>query len=71
MFIAKQLTFHVTEEATKRFLKEQRWCYDYGELIEVPLPEGKTFEEVEQWHLTDGGVLRYKLKGEDWSEFKP
>ena len=45
---------------------------DYKEILKVPLPDGKTFDDVQEWKMIAEGEIEYRMKGEtDFILFKP
>jgi hypothetical protein len=45
---------------------------DHSEIVRVPLPEGKTFDDVQEWKMLAEGEIKYRMKGEtDYRYFKP
>jgi hypothetical protein len=65
MYILKTLlVFPELKYAEKA--KAKPGYYDYQDAIEVPLPEGKTFDDVSEWKILDDGRLEYRMRDEDW-----
>jgi len=72
MYILKALEVFAELEYAED-AKTEPGYYDYKEVIAVPLPEGKTYEDVAEWKfLYAHGEIEYRLKGEtDYHYFKP
>jgi hypothetical protein len=71
MYILKTLlVFPELKYAEKA--KAKPGYYDYQDAIEVPLPEGKTFDDVQEWKMLAEGEIEYRMKGEtEYRYFKP
>ncbi|NCC41703.1 MAG: hypothetical protein EOM21_20265 [Gammaproteobacteria bacterium] len=69
MYLVKTLTLFSNKASAEASLEE---CpADLSEVIRVPLPKGKTFDDVAWWRLPEDGMLEYKLRDEaEWRYFK-
>jgi hypothetical protein len=63
MYVLKAIEIFSKEEYAKR---AEFVSPDYSEVIRVPLPEGKTFDDVSEWKMLDDGRLEYRMRDEDW-----
>jgi hypothetical protein len=64
MYILKTIEiFSNDESARKANIGES--LPDYRAVLKVPLPEGKTFDDVEEWRIVVG-TLEYRMRDEDW-----
>ena len=71
MYIVKIFTM-CSNAITARHIVEDAYHGDRCEVVEVNLPEGKTFDDVQEWKMLAEGEIEYRMKGEtDYRYFKP
>ena len=69
MYIVKTLSAHATRGIAEQAMRDALGAVYCQELVEVPYPDGKSFEDLEEFRIVDSVLLRYRLKGESvWHE---
>lgn len=70
MYIVKTMFVHATRGIAEQAMRDTPGAVYAQELVEVPYPEGKSFDDLAEFHIADS-VLRYRMKGESvWHELK-
>lgn len=68
MYIVKTLSAYATLGIAEQAVKDATGSVYYQEIVEVPYPDGKCFDDLEEFKL-ENSRLRYRMKGDvGWRE---